>query len=215
MLIVAAVPAEHDAILDGVRQSGRSAGITVLVGGVGAAATAATVARALTLGEAAGTPYDAVVSAGIGGGFADRTRIGGLAIGTATVAADLGAGSPDGFIGLAELGFGTAALPCDPALRAYLATGLTDAVLGEILTVNTVTGTADGTAAIRARHPEAVAEAMEGFGAATAASQAGVPFGEVRAVSNLVGPRDRAAWRIPAALSALTAAFAVLATVET
>ena len=43
---------------------------------------------------------------------------------------------------------------------------------------------------------------------ARAAAEAGVPVVELRAVSNAVGPRDRAAWRIPDALAALSAAFA-------
>ena len=59
--------------------------------------------------------------------------------------------------------------------------------------MSTVTGTAEGLARILARYPEAVAEGMEGFGVATAAAQAGVPFAELRTVSNPVGPRDRAA----------------------
>jgi hypothetical protein len=36
------------------------------------------------------------------------------------------------------------------------------------------------------------------------ATRAGLPVLEVRTVSNAVGPRDRAAWRIPEALRALT-----------
>jgi futalosine hydrolase len=47
---------------------------------------------------------------------------------------------------------------------------------------------------------------MEGYGVACAAAGAGVPFAELRAVSNPVGPRDRASWRIGAALEALGAA---------
>jgi len=39
---------------------------------------------------------------------------------------------------------------------------------------------------------------------ALAARQAGVRFGELRAVSNPVGPRDRAGWRLAEALTALT-----------
>ncbi|AXI87702.1 futalosine hydrolase, partial [Streptomyces sp. ETH9427] len=41
----------------------------------------------------------------------------------------------------------------------------------------------------------------------------GVPVLEVRAVSNPVGPRDRAAWRIGDALNALTEGFGKLAPV--
>ena len=51
---------------------------------------------------------------------------------------------------------------------------------------------------------------MEGYGVAVAAAQAGLPFAELRTVSNPVGPRDRGAWRIREAFAALTAAAAVL-----
>jgi futalosine hydrolase len=56
-----------------------------------------------------------------------------------------------------------------------------------------------------------VAEAMEGFGVATAAAGAGVPFAELRAISNLVGPRDRAAWRLEDAFAALRRALTMWA----
>ena len=59
-----------------------------------------------------------------------------------------------------------------------------------------MTGSADRAAELRRRHPRALAEAMEGFGVAEAAAAHGLPVLEIRAVSNPVGPRDRAAWRI-------------------
>jgi futalosine hydrolase len=201
VLVVVAVEAERAAVLAG------SAAHDVLVGGVGAAASAAATARALALAEAAGRPYAAVVSAGIGGGFAGRVDVGDLVLADRCVAADLGADSPDGFLPLDTLGFGTATLDTDPALLAGWRAAWPDAFVGTILTVNTVTGTAESTQKLTARYPDAVAEAMEGFGAATAAAQAGVPFAEVRTISNLVGPRDRGSWRIGAALKTLTVAF--------
>jgi futalosine hydrolase len=51
---------------------------------------------------------------------------------------------------------------------------------------------------------------MEGYGVACAAALSGAGFAELRTVSNPVGPRDRAAWRIREALDALTAASAAL-----
>lgn len=51
---------------------------------------------------------------------------------------------------------------------------------------------------------------MEGFGVAEAAAAYGVPVVEIRAVSNAVGPRDRAAWRIGEALDSLRQAFSLL-----
>lgn len=73
-----------------------------------------------------------------------------------------------------------------------------------------MTGTAVRAARLRERHPTALAEAMEGFGVAEAAAAHGTPVLELRAVSNPVGPRDRAAWRIGDALAALTEAFGKL-----
>lgn len=182
-------------------------GVEVATVGVGPALAAATTARLLADADNAGRPYEAVICAGIAGGFVGRVEIGGLAVATESIAADLGADSPDGFIGLDELGFGTAGKAADLADRLHKA--LPGAVAGPILSVSTVTGTDAGTKAITERYPDAVAEGMEGFGVACAAGDRA--FGEIRAISNVVGPRDRAAWRIAPALAALENAFRRLA----
>ncbi|MVO86162.1 futalosine hydrolase [Streptomyces sp. p1417] len=233
VLIATAVPAERDAVASGVhgpdgtpagpadaRGSARpvspgspaSPAAEILVAGVGPAAAAAATARALALAEAAGTPYDLVVSAGIGGGFPPDAPVGSLVVADAVTAADLGAETPDGFLPVTGLGFGRVTHEPPPALVAALAAA-TGAAAGTVLTVSTVTGTAERAAALRARHPGALAEAMEGFGVAEAAAAHGLPVLELRAVSNPVGPRDRAAWRIGDALAALTEAFGKLAPV--
>ena len=211
LLVVTAVEAEREAVLRGLPAEILDDSVEVLAGGVGPAAAAAATARALARAEAAGTPYDAVVSAGIAGGFLDRVAVGGTVIGTRSVGADLGAESAEGFLTLADLGFGASTVECDPDLSRALARALPAAVAGDMLTVSTVTGTADGAAELRRRWPDAVAEGMEGFGVATAAAQAGVRFAELRTVSNPVGPRDRAAWRIGDALAALARAAGALA----
>ena len=53
-------------------------------------------------------------------------------------------------------------------------------------------------------------EAMEGFGVLCAASQAGVPALELRAVSNAVDERDRRRWQIDEALRLLAGAVPLL-----
>ncbi|MEV0092440.1 futalosine hydrolase [Streptomyces sp. NPDC050738] len=197
ILVVTAVPAERDAV---TRASGALSGaFDVIAGGVGPAASAAAAATALALGT-----YDLVVSAGIGGGFG--VPLGSLVIADAIVAADLGAETPDGFVPVTELGFGSVEHRPPSALVRRTAAACA-AATGTVLTVSTVTGTAERAAALRLAHPGAVAEAMEGFGVAEAAHQHGVPALEVRAISNAVGPRDRDAWRIGDALAALTEAF--------
>ncbi len=116
-------------------------------------------------------------------------------------------------LGLA--GFGGTAAAADPSVLAALSKRLPDALVGDVLTVSTVTGTAARAAALAAAHPAALAEAMEGYGVACAAAAAGAVFCELRTIANLVGPRDRSAWRIGEALAALTTAATSLCPNET
>ncbi|MGW2376276.1 MULTISPECIES: futalosine hydrolase [Kitasatospora] len=159
-------------------------------------------------------PYGLVASAGIAGGFAPHAPVGTTVLADAIVAADLGAETPEGFADVTELGFGTVRHTPPPVAVALAAKALAArevrAVTGPVLTVSTVTGSAERAAALAARHPGAAAEAMEGFGVAEAAVRYGVPAFELRTVSNPVGPRDRTAWRIGEALAALEKAFAAL-----
>ncbi|MFD5643500.1 futalosine hydrolase [Streptomyces anulatus] len=175
----------------------------VLAGGAGPAAAAAATAFALA---SASAPYGLVVSAGIGGAFTPLTPLGSLVVASDIVAADLGADTPDGFLPVTALGFGRDRFAPPPALVRKVAAAA-GAAPGPVLTVSTVTGTAERAGALLAAHPGALAEAMEGFGVAEAAARAEVPVLELRAVSNAVGPRDRDAWRIGDALAALTEAF--------
>ncbi|MGW7515169.1 futalosine hydrolase [Streptomyces sp. NPDC054796] len=192
--------------------------LDVLAAGVGPAAAAAGTATALTAAAVADEPYGLVVSAGIGGGFAASgagagagagAPLGAVVVASAIVAADLGARTAEGFAPVTALGFGTDTHH-PPAGLVRAAAGATGAVTGPVLTVSTVTGTAERAAELAALHPGAAAEAMEGFGVAEAASAHGVPVLEIRTVSNPVGPRDRAAWRIPEALGVLGGAFEAL-----
>ncbi|MEU5527672.1 futalosine hydrolase [Micromonospora chersina] len=212
LLVVTAVPAEADAVRAGLTDPT----VTVVPVGVGPAVAGAATARLLALAEAAGRPYRAVVSAGIAGGFVGRAPVGGTVLATRSVAADLGAESPTGFIPVEDLGMpaellgGGSVVPADPGLLGALRTALPAATVGAVLTISTVTGTAASTAALADRHPDAVAEAMEGYGVAVATTQAGLPFAELRTVSNPIGPRDRGSWRMREAFAALTTAAAAL-----
>lgn len=216
-----AVPAERDAVARAlpdpsadIRLPGvtlyRTAGIyDLLAAGVGPALAAASVSAALTAAALNGAPYGLVVSTGIAGGFAPAAPVGSLVVADEITAADLGAETADGFLPVTELGFGTVThRPPESLVRETSAAA--GALTGVVLTVSTVTGTAARAAALRERHPRALAEAMEGFGVAEAAAAHGAPVLEIRAVSNPVGPRDRAAWRIGDALAALTTAFGKL-----
>ncbi|MFI9305130.1 futalosine hydrolase [Streptomyces triculaminicus] len=226
VLVVTAVPAERDAVtavagppprevrlpggtlLHRVRPGDADGPVLdVLAAGVGPAAAAAGAATALTAAAVTGEPYELVVAAGIAGGFAPRAALGGVVVSDTIVAPDLGAQSSDGgFLSLDELGFGVIEHRVPERLARAVAEA-TGGVRGAVLTVTSATGTAERAAELTARHPDAVAEGMEGFGVAEAAVAHRVPVVELRAVSNAVGPRDRGAWRIGAALTALTGAF--------
>jgi futalosine hydrolase len=207
ILVATAVPAERDAVARAFAEPGRE--VEVITAGVGPARAAATTATALTRAVLEGAPYGLVVSAGIAGGFAPDAPVGSLVVADEITAADLGAETADGFLPVTELGFGTVThRPPEVLVREVAAA--TGARPGAVLTVSTVTGTAARATALRDRHPTALAEAMEGFGVAEAAAAHRTPVLELRAVSNPVGPRDRAAWRIGEALAALTEAFGKL-----
>ncbi len=183
VLVVTAVDAEREAIdLP-----------DVVAGGIGPAESAAATSAAL-----ASESYDLVISAGIAGGFAPLP-IGAIAVASTIAFADLGTQSDAGF---APLPSAAAHYEVGPKLAVELA-DRTGGHLGTIVTVATVTGTAAGADALLARYPDAVAEGMEGAGVAAAAVRHRVAFAEVRAISNVVGPRDRASWRIAEALAAL------------
>ncbi|MBO4205067.1 futalosine hydrolase [Micromonospora echinofusca] len=220
LLVVTAVPVEAEAVRAGLAACAAAGsggqGVTVAPVGVGPGAAGAATARLLALAEAAGRPYRAVLSAGIGGGFPGRVEVGGTVLASRSIAADLGAESPDGFIPLDELGMpldqlgGGILVDADPVLLGTLRQALPAAAVGTVLTVGTVTGTADSTRLLAERHPDAVAEAMEGYAVGVAATQAGLPFAELRTISNPIGPRDRGNWRMREAFAALTAAATAL-----
>ncbi len=216
--MVTAVDAERDAVLAGLVDAGSLgaepstqqigplrlrmvADVGVVAGGVGPAAAAAATATVLAVLP---EPPELVVSAGIAGAFVGRAEIGDLVAADRFVAADLGSDSDAGFLDLDALGFGTSSLP---ALAPALATAVT---VGPVLTVSTATGSEERAAEL-ARRSDAVAEAMEGFGVATAASLHRIPAAELRGISNRVGRRDRTAWDIPAALAAVRRGATALA----
>ena len=173
--------------------------------GIGEAAAASATATALALDPS----IDLVLNAGIAGGFAPRVAVGDVVIANRIVAADLGAeepGSPGARVPLSALGYSGGDITCDPSL-VRRAASLTNAHVGTILTVSTVTASAERIDDFVRHHPEALAEAMEGHGAAVAAVAFGTAFLELRTISNPVGVRDPKSWSIEDALDALAEAM--------
>jgi futalosine hydrolase len=190
ILVVAATELEIPLLSTGPR-GGRH--IEVLVTGVGMVATAARTAQAL-----ARTRYDMAYNFGVCGAF-DRSFTPGTVVHVISDRlSELGAEDGDGFMTLQELGLThedgvlvNEAPPASAALRAL------PVVRG--ITVNTVHGRDESIAAVVHRLSPQV-ESMEGAAFAYACTVSGVPYAQVRAVSNLVERRNRDAWRLDLAI---------------
>jgi futalosine hydrolase len=161
-------------------------------------------------------PARGVLHLGIAGSF-DLTAapLGELVVATQEIWPEYGVRQADGT--LTPLGFPMLDDVPEPVLRldpdaAAQALGLSlprQWIRGPALTGAGVTG--DPVLAARLhRQWQAVTESMEGFGVALAARLAGVPFLEVRSISNAVGERDKRRWDVPAALAALAHATQTL-----
>ena len=153
-------------------------------------------------------PCAAVISVGVGGAYpGSGLAPGDLAVATGEVYGDEGAETGAGLRGLRALGLPlwTAGgeprfeqFPVDRALALALAEAAPEGVpvaSGPFVTVSTVTGTPGRARRLRRRY-RAVCESMEGAAAAHGALAFGARFGEVRGISNPVGPRDRRRWRL-------------------
>ena len=163
----------------------RAAGLDVLVTGVGPVNAAYSLTRRLAAGG-----VDRVICCGVGGAYPGS----GLAVGDVACAeteqyGDFGAETPDGLLDIADLAarMGLDLFPAELRVR--------------FVTCSTCTGTDERAARIVERTGGAV-ESMEGAAIVQVARRFGLPVGEVRGISNPVGDRDRASWRLADAIAA-------------
>ena len=167
--------------------------------GVGKVNTAAGLALAIAELEPV-----SIVQLGIGGAFPDsHLRVGEVAVASEEVHLDSGVLTGDGFEDMESLGLPLLTspatcfnrIPVDPALSSRLAAGVHP--LLPFGTSETVTGKAVARGSLGT-----AVESMEGAAAAQVALALGLPFAEVRGISNVVGERDKAHWRIAEAAEA-------------
>ena len=170
-------------------------------------------AHALTCLLEAGCPR-LVVQTGVAGALpSSGLRVGDLAVATSDTYADLGVVSPEGSQSAEAFAEPLAVVggvprhntfPLDPGLveaaarvfRAGPWDGETPRVMtGPFLTASQVTGTSAAAALLEARWG-GIAESMEGAAAAHICALYGVPFLEVRGISNLLVDRDRDSWKV-------------------
>lgn len=213
ILVVSATDAEIAPVLshlgsisepgDRIRAGTRAAHqVDVLITGVGMVATAAWCSRAL-----ARTRYDLALNFGVCGSFDPTLKPATVAHVASDRIADLGAEDDEKFLTIQELNLlGENDFPFRDGRLVNtnppdnLALHGLRAVDG--ITVNTAHGGARSIAAVVRRFRPQV-ESLEGAAFMYACLIHKLPFAQVRAVSNVVERRNRAAWKLPEAIDLL------------
>jgi futalosine hydrolase len=174
-----------------------------------------------------------VLQVGVAGAYpGSGLAVGDLALATEEVYADTGVLAPEGWLSTEAIGLALArvggreygnAFPLDPGLVRAALRVVEEAAwreprpliaAGRCLTSSLVTGRAADAGALAGRW-HALAESMEGAAAAHVCALHGVPFLEVRGISNLAGDRDKAGWDLNgAAARAAAAALAICARLD-
>lgn len=175
--------------------------VDLLITGVGMVATAAWCARTL-----ASTTCDRAFNLGVCGSFDESLPPGTVVHVTTDRIAELGAEDGDRFLTLSDLGLRDDVSPAGPdeVLTSVAPPGAMLTALPAVagITVNTVHGHEPSIAAVLARFSPQV-ESMEGAAFMYACRIHGVPFAQIRAVSNRVERRNRSAWKLAEAIDAL------------
>jgi len=203
ILLVAATRLEIEPLVERARRGPHD--VDVLATGVGMVATAAWCSRALS-----STPYDLALNAGVCGSFDPAIQPGAVVHVVSDRIAELGVEDGEAFVSAEEIGLldadafpftGGALVNAAPPANAAL--GTLPAVTG--ITVNTAHGHEPSIAAVRQQFGAQV-ESMEGAAFMYSCLLQRIPFAQIRAVSNMIERRNRAAWRLQDAITALAAA---------
>lgn len=186
-------------------------GFEIVVSGIGKSNAAAATAKVLHPSR-----HCAVLSIGIAGAL-QPLELGQAVVATSSVFADEGLQSPEGFKDCSAMGFPLgafqgSAVPVHDQLARELESVLStrSPQSGPIATVSTCSGTDQLAAQVKSR-TGAVAEAMEGAAVGLVAHRLGIPFGEVRIISNTTGDRNVQRWDMKRALASLSEVIGLLA----
>jgi futalosine hydrolase len=222
----------------GVQATGRPVKVVLAITGC----DKANVAHALTcLLQVITPPPRLVLQVGIAGALPavpprPSASVGDIVLATRETYSDTGSSSSDGWLSAANLGLPIArvgrtelggSFPLDTSL-VQAAAEIIGAVgwpvrvapeppavlFGPLVTSSQVTGLSSEAEEV-ARRSGALAESMEGAAAAHICALYGVPFLEIRGISNLVTERDRNSWQVERATAvAARAALAVIAALD-
>ena len=202
IIIVAATKFEIQPLLDQMETGGNSDGklicckykeskIDFLITGAGMVATTYSTAKALS------NKYDLALNTGVCGSFNDNLEIGSVINIVQDHFSELGAEDGDQFLSIKEIGL-------EGKIEMFNETQIKNKVLDEIpkvcgITVNTVHGNAYSIEKVFQKfHPNT--ESMEGAAFMFVCENEGIPYAQIRAVSNYVERRNNNNWNIPLAI---------------
>ena len=162
------------------------------VTGVGMIATTFQLTQKLTHNK-----YDLVVNVGIAGAFTETLEIGSVVQVSSDRLAEVGAEDHDDFLPADEMKLiGKSNLDFTTDVK------IQNLPIVSGITVNRVHGNAESIAKVRAQfNPDL--ESMEGAAVGYVCSKLGIPWCQIRSISNRVEPRNKANWNIPLALKNL------------
>lgn len=175
--------------------------LTICISGVGMMASAYHLAKVCTK-----TRFDLALQAGIAGAFHRHIQPGEVVFVRSEQLGDLGAEDGDSYLDIFELGLlhpeelpftgGRLTTPVADFHR------LIDLTPVDGLTVNMVSGNEASIIRLAEKH-QCQVESMEGAAFHYVCLQEGIPFAQVRAISNYIERRNRANWKIADAIANL------------
>lgn len=170
--------------------------VDILISGVGMVRTAYALGKAFTHRKP-----DLCINAGIAGAFEGKFQVGEVVHVTQDTFSEMGATDQAGdFIDLSEMGLHEDI--ANPDLNNYAAARFDFLPKAKGITVNTVHGDPQSIMQMQRRYDPDV-ETMESAAVFYACIKEDVSFLCLRAISNIVKPRDKSEWDIPAAVIAL------------
>lgn len=207
ILLLAATAFEIQPVIDYLQAQGgkiTTHTVTIVIAGVGSLQTTYGLMKAVQQQRP-----DLIIQAGIGGSFSPVYPPGTVVLIEKEITGDLGVEEEQTFKDVFDMGFLDAnAFPyaskwlVNPQAASWT---MNDLPLVKGITVNEVTTRPERINQLQKKY-QPVVESMEGAAMHLVALQENIPFVQLRAVSNIVGERNKTNWKIKEAIGALNEA---------
>ncbi len=147
-----------------------------------------------------------VLLLGVAGALEDWVPVGDAVEFDEVICFGIGAGTGDGFVSAAEMGWPQ--WPLSPQISDTICLTEDGAIASVTLLTCCAASANEQDVQMRLRkYPNAVAEDMEGFSVAAACRFAGIPLSIVRGISNRAGDRNKDNWRVGEAMVSVEASI--------